>query len=158
MAIRNRRYGWLAKCPSSAAIADSKLSAPAVVPMTSFGSPGTFPVKSAGWSGHGDPPVDGSFYQWAVDHQKPFMICESGFQDKKVVTDPSGRYDKDGSVTGHSLITATCTAVKQYPQCVAYGIWNNGRGNLADFVDTSKASLAQYRAFARDPWFALTRS
>ena len=38
MGFRNRRYGWLAKCPSAAAIADSKLSAPDVVPMTSFGS------------------------------------------------------------------------------------------------------------------------
>src|SRR5437868_4937505 len=27
MGFRNRRYGWLAKCPSAAAIADSKLSA-----------------------------------------------------------------------------------------------------------------------------------
>ena len=74
------------------------------------------------------------------------------------MTDSSGRYDKDGSVTGNSLITATRMAVKQYPQCVAYGIWNNGRGNLADFVDTSAASLAEYRAFASDPWFTLTRS
>ena len=89
-----------------------------------------------------------ALYQWAVDHQKPFMICESRFQQGKVVTDSSGRYDKDGSVTGNSLITSTRMAVKQYPQCVAYGIWNNGRGNLADFVDTSAASLAQYRAFA----------
>ena len=32
------------------------------------------------------------------------------------------------------------------------------RGNLADFVDTSAASLTQYRAFASDPWFTLTRS
>ena len=46
MGFRNRRYGWLAKCPSAAAIADSKLSAPGVVPMTSFGSPSRFPVKS----------------------------------------------------------------------------------------------------------------
>ena len=51
MGFRNRRYGWLAKCPSAAAIADSKLSAPGVVPMTSFGSPSKFPVKSSGWSG-----------------------------------------------------------------------------------------------------------
>src|SRR5262249_3765632 len=64
----------------------------------------------------------------------------------------------DGSVTGNSLIAATSAAVKQYPQCVAYGIWNNGRGQLADFVDTSAASLAQYRTLAHDPWFALTRS
>jgi hypothetical protein len=41
---------------------------------------------------------------------------------------------------------------------VAYGIWNNGRGNLSDFVDTSAASLTQYRAFAKDSWFALTRA
>ena len=54
MGFRNRRYGWLAKCPSAAAIADSKLSAPGVVPMTSFGSPSKFPVKSSGWSGKGD--------------------------------------------------------------------------------------------------------
>ena len=54
MGFRNRRYGWLVKCPSAAASADSKLAAPGVVPMTSFGSPSTFPVKSAGWSGHGD--------------------------------------------------------------------------------------------------------
>jgi hypothetical protein len=296
MSFRNRRYGWLAPCPSAAAVADSSLPAPAVVPMTSFGSPSTFPVKSVGWSGRGDfsitsygqgidriangefdsywgsvarglkglgvpvifrlwqepngphnpyyaawqgglgtggeeafvaawrhiwavfdaekatlaaggnciwvfcaqqttgpsktggpwqaywpggdvvdwsgmdlyretfpfeavnPPVYGSFYQWAVDNRKPFMICESGFQQGAIVTDASGRYDKDGSVTGHSLITATRTAVKQYPQCVAYGIWNNGRGTLDDFVDTSAASLTQYRAFAKDPWFALTRS
>ena len=91
----------------------------------------TFPFEAV------NPPVYGSFYQWAVDNQKPFMICESGFQQGKVVADSSGRYDKDGSVTGNSLITATRTAVKQYPQCVAYGIWNNGRGTLADFVDTS---------------------
>src|SRR6185312_4927282 len=37
MGFRNRRYGWLAKCPSAAATADSKLSAPGVIPMTSFG-------------------------------------------------------------------------------------------------------------------------
>jgi hypothetical protein len=30
-----------------------------------------------------------------------------GFQQGKVVTDSSGRYDKDGSATGNSLITAT---------------------------------------------------
>jgi hypothetical protein len=296
MAIRNRRYNWLATCPSAAASADAKLTSPAVVPMTSFGSPTTFPVKSTGWTGKGDlavtsygqgidriangefdgywrgvargllalrvpvifrlwqepngphnpyygawqgglggpgeaafaaawrrvfsvfagegatlasggnciwvfcaqqttgpshtggpwqaywpgddvvdwsgmdlyretfpyeavnPPVYGSFYDWAADRKKPFMICESGFQQGAVVTDPWGRYDKDGSVTGHSLITATRTAVKQYPQCVAYCIWNNGRGNLADFVDTSAASLKQYRAFAHDAWFTLVRS
>jgi hypothetical protein len=296
MGFRNRRYNWLATCPSAAAVADSRLTAPAVVPMTSFGSPNTFPVKSPGWSGHGDlsitsygqgidriangefdaywssvalglkalgvpvifrlwqepngphnpyygawqgglgtggeaafaaawrhvwsvfnaqgatlaaggnciwvfcaqqttgpfktggpwqpywpgadvvdwsgmdlyretfpfeavnPPVDGSFYHWAVSNHKPFMICEGGFQQGAIVTDASGQYDKDGSVTARSLITATRNAVKRYPQCVAYGIWNNGRGNLADFVDTSAHSLAQYRAFAADPWFALTRA
>jgi hypothetical protein len=112
----------------------------------------TFPFEAV------NPPVYGSFYQWAVDNKKPFMICESGFQQGKVVTDSSGRYDKDGSVTGNSLITATRQAVKQSPQCVAYGVWNNGRGNLSDFVDTSAASLTQYRAFAKDSWFALTRA
>src|SRR5919197_1492220 len=54
MAIRNRRYNWLATCPNAAASADAKLTSPAVVPMTSFGSPTTFPVKSTGWTGKGD--------------------------------------------------------------------------------------------------------
>ena len=41
----------------------------------------TFPFEAV------NPPVYGSFYQWAVDNQKPFMICESGFQKGKIVTD-----------------------------------------------------------------------
>ena len=48
MGFRNRRYGWLVKCPSAAAIADSKLSAPGVVPMTSFGSPSSVPRQVRG--------------------------------------------------------------------------------------------------------------
>jgi len=54
MAIRNRRYGWLAACPSAAATADARLASPPVVPMCSFGQPAAFPVKTSGWSGKGD--------------------------------------------------------------------------------------------------------
>lgn len=297
MAIRNRRYGWMAPCPSPAAIADARLSSPAVVPMTSFGSPTSFPVKTPGWTGNGDysitsygqgidriangefdaywesvarglkaldvpvifrlwqepngphnpyyaawqggigtggessfiaawrhirtifetlgatigaggnciwvfcaqqttpsgakstggpwqtswpgadvvdwmgmdlyrlpfayeavaPPVDGSFYGWAVTNVKPFMICEGGFQQGQVVTTPVGTFDKDGSVTGHSLIANTRAMVKAYPQCVAYCVWNNGRGIFVDYVDTSAASLTQYRNFAHDAYFSLIR-
>ena len=65
--------------------------------------------------------------------------------------------DKDGSVTGHSLITDTRATVIQSPQCVAYLSWNNIGPNGNNFIDTSAASLRQYRDFANDPYYALTR-
>jgi hypothetical protein len=54
MAIRNRRYGWLASCPSPQAVADAALTNPRVVVMCSFGQPSTFPCKTAGWAGKED--------------------------------------------------------------------------------------------------------
>jgi hypothetical protein len=54
MAIRNRRYGWLATCPSPQATADAALTNPRVVVMCSFGQPSTFPCKTAGWQGNED--------------------------------------------------------------------------------------------------------
>jgi hypothetical protein len=54
MAIRNRRYGWLATCPSPQATADAALTNPRVVVMCSFGQPSTFPCKTAGGQGNED--------------------------------------------------------------------------------------------------------
>ena len=54
MAIRNRRYGWLAACPSPLAVADAALTGPRTVVMCSFGQPKTFPCKKAGWTGQED--------------------------------------------------------------------------------------------------------
>ena len=291
MAIRNRRYGWLATCPSAATRADAALTGPRVLPMVSFGQPATFPVKTTGWKGKGDTTstafgigidriTNGEFdgywsgvasallalgvpvllrlwqepngmhnpyyaawqggvgtggedafiaawrhvksvfraagatidaggncififcaqrrstastwqvywpgddvvdfsgvdlyrdtfvdaaenagknwdtYTWAVAHKKPYIVCESGFVDKQKITTAAGKFDKDGSVTGHSLITDTRTTVIQSPQCVAYCAWNNIGPNGNNFIDTTAASLKQYRDFANDPYYALTR-
>ena len=43
-------------------------------------------------------------YTWAVAHRKPYIVCESGFDQTKIVTTTAGRFDKDGHVTGSSLI------------------------------------------------------
>jgi hypothetical protein len=291
MAIRNRRYGWLAACPNASTRADAALSGPPVIPMVSFGQPSTFPVKTTGWKGKSDaavtafgsgidritngefdgywsgvaaglralgmpvlfrlwqepngahnpyyaawqggvgsggeaayiaawrhvkavfraagatidaggncifvfcaqrrstasrwevywpgddvvdfsgvdlyrdtfvdaaenPPKNWDTYTWAIAHSKPYIVCESGFVDKQKITTAAGKFDKDGSVTGHSLITDTQTTVAQSPQCVAYCVWNNIGPNGNNFIDTSAASLSQYRAFATDPYYALTR-
>lgn len=292
MAIRNRRYGWLAPCPSRAALADAALAAPKVVVMCSFGQPATFPVKTAGWSGKGDltttsygqgidrvtngewdgywaavatnlkalpTPVvfrlwqepNGAhnpyYAQWqggvgaggeqafinawrhvrgvfaangatidqggncifvfcaqrrstvglwetcypgddvvdfvatdlyrdtianatmntrndwntlnfAVAHKKPYMISEGGFVQAQIVKNGTTAFDKDGSVTGHSLILDTYNQIMQNPQVVAYCVWNNKGPNGASFVDTSALSLAQYTQWANDPFFGLVRT
>jgi glycosyl hydrolase family 26 len=291
MAIRNRRYGWLATCPSPAATADAQLGAPKVVPMCSFMKHARFPVKNTGWQGGGDasttsfgrgidriangefdaywartaqalralgvpvivrlwmemngkhnpyasmwqggvgvgeasfaaawrhvhdvfrlngatlgaggncifvfcaqrmstsgswkrywpgdefvdwsgldlyrtnfvngtqhPSGDMDTYDWAVAHGKPFIVCEAGFDQGKIVTTPQGRFDKDGTRTGHSLIADAQAMVKANPQCVAYVHWNNVGPLTNDFVDTSAQSLAQYRSFANDPYVGLVRA
>ncbi len=96
-------------------------------------------------------------YTWAVAHRKPYIVCESGFVHKQKITTPAGKFDKDGSVTGHSLITDTRATVIQSPQCVAYLAWNNIGPNGNNFIDTSAASLRQYRDWANDPYYGLTR-
>jgi hypothetical protein len=96
-------------------------------------------------------------YLWAVDHHKPFIVCESGFAQGKAVWTSAGKFDKDGSVTGHSLIDNAHAAVKVNPQCVAYLSWNNIGPITNDFIDTSARSLRQYRAFANDAACAVRR-
>jgi hypothetical protein len=291
MAIRNRRYGWLAQCPSPAAVADAALTGPPVVVMCSFGQPSTFPVKTTGWKGKGDlattaygqgidritngefdrywtgvatglralpSPVifrlwqepngahnpyyaqwqggigtggeaayiaawrhvkavfaaagatiqtggncifvfcaqrrstvgtwevyypgddvvdwvatdlyrdtlshaaqndaaDWDTYNFAVAHRKPYIISEGGFVQGQTVWNPGGALDKDGSRTGRSLILNTYQAIMQNPQCVAYCVWNAIGPNGDNFIDTSAASLAQYRTWANDAFYALTR-
>jgi hypothetical protein len=97
-------------------------------------------------------------YTWAVTHGKPYIVCESGFDQATVVSTSAGRFDKDGHVTGESLIQNHHAAVSQNPQLVAYLSWNNIGPLTDDFVDTSARSLAQYRAFANDPYCGLVRS
>ncbi len=96
-------------------------------------------------------------YTWAVAHHKPYIVCESGFVNKQKITTAAGKFDKDGSATRHSLITDTRTTVIQSAQCVAYCVWNNIGPNGNNFIDTTAASLKQYRDFANDPHYALTR-
>ncbi|MGN6379731.1 MAG: glycosyl hydrolase, partial [Gaiellales bacterium] len=104
-----------------------------------------------------NPAAGRGFYGFAQQHGKPFMICESGFQQGAVVKVDGVDYDKDGSRTGRSLIAEHQAAIRdRYPDCVAFCHWN-GIGPIGnDLVDTSAASLAQYRAWAHDPWFGLT--
>ncbi len=97
-------------------------------------------------------------YTWAVAHRKPYIVCESGFDRATIVSTPAGRFNKDGHVTGRSLIQNHHAAVAQNPQLVAYLSWNNIGPLTDDYVDTSARSLAQYRAFANDPLCSLVRS
>lgn len=97
-------------------------------------------------------------YTWAVDHRKPYIVCESGFDQTKRVVTAAGRFDKDGSLTGRSLIDDHHAAVSRNPQLVAYLSWNNVGPLTNDFVDTSPRSLQRYRAFANDPYCSLVRS
>ena len=104
-----------------------------------------------------NPAAGRGFYGFAQQHGKPFMICESGFQQGVVVDVGGLAYDKDGSRTGRSLIDEHRAAIRdRYPDCVAFVHWN-GIGPVGnDLIDTSAASLAQYRDWAHDPWFGLT--
>ena len=97
-------------------------------------------------------------YTWAVGHRKPYIVCESGFGQAKRVVTAAGTFDKDGSLTGRSLIDDHQAAVSQNPQLVAYLSWNNIGPLTNDFVDTSLRSLQRYRAFANDPYCSLVRS
>lgn len=105
-----------------------------------------------------NPTGDMDTYDWAVSHGKPFIVCEAGFAQGRVVKTTAGSFDKDGSATGHSLILDTLDKVKGYPQCVAYVHWNNIGPLTNDFIDTSPSSLQQYNTFANDPYFALART
>ncbi len=99
-----------------------------------------------------NPTGDQDSYLWAVAHRKPLIVAESGFTQNKVVNTSTGKYDKDGVKTHHSLIKDHHAAVALNPQCVAYLSWNNIGTVANDFIDTSKASLKQYKAFANDPY------
>ncbi len=105
-----------------------------------------------------NPAGDFDTYTWAVAHGKPFIVCEGGFDQGKAISGLQGKFDKDGSKTGRSLILNHRDQVKLHPQCVAYVHWNNVGPISNDYVDTSAASLSQYRSFANDPYFDLTRS
>jgi hypothetical protein len=39
----------------------------------------------------------GDTYLWAVDHVKPYIVCESGYAQGKVVATAAGKFDQDGS-------------------------------------------------------------
>ena len=94
------------------------------------------------------------FYQYATAHQKPFMICESGFEQDQPITTADGRFDKDGSITGHSLIREHAQAIKTaYPNTIAFVTWNNHGPVGNDYIDTSQASLTQYQAWTHDPYY-----
>ena len=54
-----------------------------------------------------DPVNDQDSYLWAVAHEKPWIVAESGFTQNKVVKTSTGKYDKDGAKTHHSLIRTT---------------------------------------------------
>jgi hypothetical protein len=91
---------------------------------------------------------------WANMHHKPFCVCESGFQQGVRVKGSDGRsYDKDGTLTGNSLIDQARLAVKAHQNTVMYLVWNNIGPIGDDFIDTSPESLQQYRAFAADSYF-----
>lgn len=97
-------------------------------------------------------------YTWAGLHGKPYIVCESGFDQAKKVSTSAGKFDKDGHLTGQSLIDNHHAAVLANPQLVAYLSWNNVGPLTNDFVDTSALSLARYKAFANDPYCKLTRT
>ncbi len=85
------------------------------------------------------------------------MICESGFEQGQRVTTSQGSFDKDGSVTGHSLIRDHARTIKStYPNTIAYVTWNNQGPVGNDYIDTSKASLTQYQAWTNDPYYTIT--
>ena len=86
-------------------------------------------------------------YTWAVAHRKPYIVCESGFVHKQKITTPAGKFDKDGSVTGHSLITDTRATVIQSPQCVAY--WC---GTTSGRTATTSSTRAPRRCASTATW------
>jgi hypothetical protein len=96
---------------------------------------------------------------FALHQRKPFCVCESGFEQGAVVTDPATgkKFDKDGSKTGNSLIRDTRAQVRAHPNTVMYLVWNSIGPVGNDFIDTSAASLEQYREFASDPYFQFSR-
>jgi hypothetical protein len=109
-------------------------------------------------NGTRNPSGDMDTYDWAVAHGKPFIVCEGGFEQGKIVTTSEGRFDKDGTRTGRSLIADTQANLKEHPQCIAYVHWNNIGPVGNNFVDTSAKSRTQYRAFANDPSVGLVRA
>jgi hypothetical protein len=92
---------------------------------------------------------------FAMAHGKPYMVSESGFVQGQRVKVGKTSYDKDGSVTGNSLIGNTYQSVMQNPWVVAYLPWNNSGPNGVAYIDTSTKSLAQYKQWATDPYFWL---
>ncbi len=98
------------------------------------------------------------FIDFGRAHGMPTIIAESGFQQGAKVKDPAdGKlYDKDGSVTGRSLIRNTENNLAAHPSIVAYLSWNAIGPMGDDRIDTSPAGLDQYRTFAADPWMQLS--
>ena len=93
---------------------------------------------------------------------KPFMIVEAGLKDGASIPDVSGaggdgnNYDKDGRVTGNSAINKLLADLKAHENVIGYVHWNelgdptlSGTGN---YVDTTTASLNQYKAMYNDPY------
>jgi hypothetical protein len=56
----------------------------------------------------------GDTYLWAVDHVKPYIVCESGYAQGKVVATAAGKYRPGWVEGGHSLIQNAQAAVKAY--------------------------------------------
>jgi hypothetical protein len=108
-------------------------------------------------------------YAFANTHSKPIGVFEAGFQQwtsgksgfPYIISCGGTTYDKDGSGTGRSLILHTRDEIKNtYPNIIAYVHWNHasgvtfGWGTANDAIDTSAKSLADYRAWTSDPYFA----
>jgi hypothetical protein len=103
-----------------------------------------------------NPAKDWDTLSFAIANHKPYMVSESGFVQAQKISAGGKSYDKDGSITGNSLILNTYQSVMAQPQVVAYLPWNNSGPNGVNFIDTSTASLAQYKQWANDPYFGLT--
>lgn len=102
------------------------------------------------------PEISTPFNQFFRARGKQFGIWESGFQQGSVVRDSTGKkWDKDGTVTGNSLILETLAWVKAHPNYIAYVVWNLTGPIGDDHIDTSDESLAQYQVMADDLWMQM---
>lgn len=85
----------------------------------------------------------GPWRLFANEHRKPFAITHSVYTQGKVVTDPDTgvSYDKDGSVTGRSLIMKTAQDVAKHPNTALFV--------AAGYVGSSVESAQQYKQLAK---------
>ena len=157
---------WCAQGPSTAGFYQNYYPGNAYVDMigldlyrATFADRATNPGTYNGGTGSQD------YYLFAQSKGKPFIICEAGLKDGATVPDQSSaggdgnNYDKDGRVTGNSLITKTLADIKSHPDTVAYVHWNElGNATLSgtgNYIDTTAASLNQYKAFFNDAYCQL---